>query len=200
MATVVVGVAGKIASGKDTACAYFASRGVAVVDVDALGHEALAAEAERIAARFGAAVVPGGQVDRGALGRLVFADPAALAALEAIVHPAMAARARALLAAAAGPACCNAALLFRMGLDAACDRTLFIDAPDDVLVARAAARDGGDQARARAVLASQIDLNRARENADMVIENASTREEFVSRLAAAFEALFGRTTDGEAPH
>ena len=90
-ARAVIGLTGNIASGKSAVTRMLAELGADVVDADLVAHEALAAgaeEAARIAERFGAEVMrPDGAVDRAALGRVVFADPQALADLEAIVHP-----------------------------------------------------------------------------------------------------------------
>ena len=99
-----IGLTGAIGCGKSTVAAYLASRGAVVIDADRLardvtgpGEPALTA----IAARFGGDVIDAdGRLDRAALGRVVFGDPAALAALEAIVHPAVRPRILAALEAA----------------------------------------------------------------------------------------------------
>jgi len=87
----VIGLTGNIASGKSAVAAMLADLGADVIDADRVAQEALAAgsdEAARVAQRFGPAVArPDGSIDRAALGRIVFSDPEALAALEAIVHP-----------------------------------------------------------------------------------------------------------------
>jgi dephospho-CoA kinase len=100
-----IGLTGPIGCGKSTVAAMLAARGAAVVDADALardvtepGEPALSAIVER----FGVSVLRSdGSLDRAALGRRVFADPAALRALEAIVHPAVYPRILAALEAAA---------------------------------------------------------------------------------------------------
>lgn len=88
-----IGLTGPIGCGKSTVAAHLASRGTIVIDADQIarqvtgpGEPATAAIAER----FGAELLgPDGQLDRVALGRIVFTDPGALADLEAIVHPAV---------------------------------------------------------------------------------------------------------------
>ena len=95
-----IGLTGPIGCGKSTVAAHLARRGAIIIDADQVargvtepGEPALAA----IVARFGVDVIgPDGSLDRAALGRRVFDDPAELAALEAITHPAI--RPRILLA------------------------------------------------------------------------------------------------------
>ncbi len=90
MAT-ALGIVGAIASGKSTAARWFAERGWTVVDADAEAHALYAPGSELVAAlgdRFGSQILRGdGTVDRAALGKIVFADPKALADLDALVHP-----------------------------------------------------------------------------------------------------------------
>ena len=100
-----IGLTGPIGCGKSTVAAHLASRGAIVIDADRLAREvtepgepALTA----IADRFGSEVIGAdGRLDRPALGRIVFGDAAALADLEAIVHPAVRPRILAALEAAA---------------------------------------------------------------------------------------------------
>jgi dephospho-CoA kinase len=98
-----IGLTGPIGCGKSTVAGFLADRGAIVIDADQLardvtepGEPALAAIAER----FGGGVIDDGRLDRAALGRIVFSDPASLADLEAIVHPAVRTRILAALAAA----------------------------------------------------------------------------------------------------
>src|SRR5215471_9486265 len=86
-----VALTGGIATGKSYCLARFAELGAATIDADLLAREAVApgsAGLKAVADRFGAGVLAAdGSLDRAALGRIVFADPKARAALEAIVHP-----------------------------------------------------------------------------------------------------------------
>ena len=89
----VIGLTGAIAVGKSTVARMLAAKGAAVIDGDQVVHTLYAdnrALVARIAARFGPAVLaPDGSLDRAALGRIVFPDPAALADLETLVYPAV---------------------------------------------------------------------------------------------------------------
>jgi len=88
-----IGLTGPIGCGKSTVARVLAEEGAVVVDADVVAR-AVSAPGEpahdAILGRFGDAVrAPDGTLDRSALARLVFEDPAALAELEAIVHPAV---------------------------------------------------------------------------------------------------------------
>jgi dephospho-CoA kinase len=93
MARRVIGLTGGIGVGKSTAAATLADLGATIIDCDQLGRDVVAvggAAYEGIVDHFGAAVVAdGGELDRAALGAIVFNDPEQLAALNAITHPAI---------------------------------------------------------------------------------------------------------------
>lgn len=83
-------VVGGMGAGKSTVCRMLARHGGSVIDVDHLGHRVLLLPQVRreLSERFGAAMLgPDGAVNRRALGRRVFRDPAALRDLNALVHP-----------------------------------------------------------------------------------------------------------------
>src|SRR5690348_11125269 len=92
----IIGLTGGIASGKSTFAAALRARGVPVLDADALARAAVAKGApalDEIVAAFGPEVLaPDGELDRRRMGERVFAEPAARARLEAIVHPRVRAR------------------------------------------------------------------------------------------------------------
>ncbi|MFP4638779.1 MAG: dephospho-CoA kinase [Spirochaetaceae bacterium] len=139
----VVGVAGKYCAGKSTVAQMLAEAGYRVIDVDRLGHEALARRGEDVRRVFGGDYVDEeGSVDRGRLGRLVFRDRTALRRLESIVHPEMVEMVRERLRTSQQPTVINAALLFPMGLDTLCDTVLWVTAPALTRICRARRRDG----------------------------------------------------------
>jgi dephospho-CoA kinase len=99
-----------------------------------------------------------GVVDRRALGRIVFTDPAARGRLERIVHPHMADRARQEIARVGGSVLINAAVLHRMGLDRSCDAVICVTSPWPLRFLRATRRDRLSFRDALARLASQQDI------------------------------------------
>ena len=179
-----LGVTGGIGSGKSALVARLARHaGVRVIEADGLAKRLMAEDPEvraALVARFGAETFDAqGRLDRAGLAARVFADPAELAALNAIVHPAVRrALAEAMrLAAADGVAVLvyEAALLFETGGDAVVDQVVWVDAPVATRLARAAARDGVPEAAVRDRMRHQIDPETARQRADRVVDNAGDR-------------------------
>lgn len=159
----VIGIVGRMAAGKSTVAGRLAEKGAVVLDADAMAHEVLEEPEVRAAvvARFGPGVLgPDGRVRRGPLARLVFGpDPsqaAALADLEAIIHPRVRARLDARLAdlraaeAADGRprvAALDVPLLVQAGWVGVCDLVVVVECPDAVRFGRLAARGIGPAER-----------------------------------------------------
>jgi dephospho-CoA kinase len=191
----VVGLTGRYCAGKDTVGRLFAARGFHLIDVDGLGHEALASKASQVAAAFGDGVRgPDGSIDRRALGRVVFGDPAALARLEAIVHPAMVESVKTIIAASAGDVLVNAAVLHRMGLALLCDAVVWVTAPLPLRLSRALRRDRIPFCEALARISAQGDV-RPQLNGPVVdtytVRNRGTARSLERRVAAVVRRLKG---------
>jgi dephospho-CoA kinase len=173
----VVGLTGGIGSGKTTVADRLAALGAVVVDTDEIsrrltgpGGEAMEAVREAFGARF---VTHGGALDRAAMRALAFEDPAARSRLEAILHPAIRARADALLAEARGPyAVVVVPLLFetRGYLDRV-ERVLVVDCPEALQASRVAARSGLAREQVAAIMAAQWPRWRRLQMADDVAWN-----------------------------
>ena len=199
-----LGVTGGIGSGKSALVARLAAHGgVRAVLADDVAKRLMAEDADvrrQLVERFGAETFgPDGALDRAALAGRVFGDPAEVAALNAIVHPAVR---RALLgeiarAEADGVAVLvyEAALLFETGGDAVVDRVVWVDAPADTRVARASARDGVPAEAVRARMRHQIRPEAARQRADVVVDNAGD----LAALWAAADALAADLGAGPPP-
>jgi len=190
-----LGLTGSIGMGKSTVTGFFRQLGVPVFDADAEVHDlqgpggALLGEIE---ARFPGTTGPGG-VDRMALGAQVFGKPVELRALEAIVHPAVAARRRTFLRRHAGHrlVLLDIPLLFEVGLDAQMDAVVVVSAPAHLQRRRVLRRKGMTPARLRSLLKSQLPDAMKRAGADIVISTArpkwQTRAQ-VARLVACLRA------------
>jgi dephospho-CoA kinase len=137
----VIGLTGRYCSGKGTAAGVLAALGCRVVDADDLSHEVLVERTTVVLSEFGPSVRSAdGGVDRRALGKIVFVDPAARTRLEAILYPEITERIRRFIA-GGGDVVINAPLLQRAGLESLCDALLFVRAPALVRLVRAVRRD-----------------------------------------------------------
>ncbi|RZS47388.1 dephospho-CoA kinase [Sphaerotilus mobilis] len=173
-----IGLTGGIGSGKSTVAAMLAAHGAWVVDTDALARELTApggAALPAIAARFGADMIgPDGALDRARMRTRVFADPAAKAALEAILHPKIGAltEARAAAGAPGQVRVFDVPLLVESGRwRERVDRVLVVDASVETQLARVMQRSGWPESQVRAVIAAQASREARRAVADAVILN-----------------------------
>jgi dephospho-CoA kinase len=162
--TLRIDITGPIGCGKSAVAGWLAELGATVVDADELAREstapgepALDAVIERFGERYRRA---DGSLDRAALGRLVFSDPAALADLEAIVHPAVRSRienAMAAAEAASAPAIAVEAIkLVEGGLAQLCDEVWLVICDPDRQFERLLGR-GVNEAEATQRIAAQDD-------------------------------------------
>jgi dephospho-CoA kinase len=139
----IIGLTGACCAGKNHVAALLEKRGLPVLDVDTLGHQAIIEEKEAIVSRFGVDILgPGGEVDRRRLGTKVFGKPEEMAALEAIVHPAAnRLTLRWLEAQGDRPCVVNAALLHRSSAFELLDAVILVKAPLLTRLLRAKKRD-----------------------------------------------------------
>ncbi|HEU4624247.1 MAG TPA: dephospho-CoA kinase [Steroidobacteraceae bacterium] len=184
-----VGLTGGIASGKSTVARLFEALGVPVIDTDVLAREVVAPGQPvlaQIAARFGAGVLtPDGALDRAALRKLIFSDPAARADLERLTHPAIRALLEARSAAAGGEYQIHVIpLLVETGGRDRVDRVLVVDCSEELQIRRLQARDGSTLEQARAILAAQASRAARLAVADDVIENSGDLGQLRDRVAA----------------
>ena len=172
-----IALTGSIGMGKTTVAAMFARAGVPVFDADAevrrlqgRGGELV----EAIGARFPGTIVDGA-VDREALSRAVLGNADELAALEAIVHPAVQeARLQFIAENADAPALLfDIPLLFETGGEQAFDTIVVVSAPAEVQRARVLARPGMTEAKFDAILARQMPDEEKRQRANFVVETGA---------------------------
>jgi dephospho-CoA kinase len=173
-----IGLTGGIGSGKSTVAAMLAGLGAHVIDTDALAHSLTAPGGAAIAAiaqRFGAEMItPEGALDRARMRERVFADPAAKAALEQILHP-MIGRLTEAQANAAAPGqvrVFDVPLLVESGRwRERVDRVLVVDCSIQTQVERVVQRNGWSPGQVHAVIAAQASREARRAAADTVILN-----------------------------
>ena len=196
-----VALTGGIATGKTWCLRRFATLGAATVDADALARDAVAPGSDglaAVAARFGADVLDAsGTLDRSALGRLVFGDPAARRDLEAIVHPAVYARLegwyREVSRRAEPPpvAIAEIPLLYETGREGDFEAVVVAGCPAEVQLTRLRERDGLSEADARSRLAAQQPIEEKMRRADYVIDTSGTMEDSDAGVRRVWAALTG---------
>ena len=180
--------------------------GAVVIDADQVAREVTAPGTPavlQIAATFGEDLIDeDGSLDRAALGRIVFSDPAALAALEAIVHPAVRPVILEEMAGAersGAPAVVVEAIkLVEGGLSTLCDEVWLITCSSDVQLARVLARSAArrvDAAEGQARMQAQSDLvARLRPAATRILDTSGDLDTTRASIEAAYrDALAGRT-------
>lgn len=175
----LIGLTGNIASGKSLVLARLGELGAHTVDADRVVHELQRPGQPVYAAireAFGDGVIaPDGQLDRRALSAIVFSDPAALARLEALIHPAVRERIEGEIERAAAPVVViDAIKLFEGGLAARCDENWVVTCDPNIQLARLIAREGYSEVEARRRMDAQQPAALKVAQADVVIDNSGT--------------------------
>ena len=196
--TLQVGLTGGIGSGKSEVSRLLAAEGAVLVDSDVLAREAVAPGTPGLSAvveEFGPGVLaPDGTLDRPALGRLVFADPARRAALEAIVHPYVRRRSAEIAHGAAADAVVvhDVPLLVEKDLQGLYDVVVVVDSDEETQVRRLVGLRGMAEADARARVAAQATRERRLAAADLVVVNDGDLADLRERVAAVWAELLRR--------
>jgi dephospho-CoA kinase len=202
MASMRVGLTGGVASGKTTVSALLRELGAIVIDADALAREVVEPGTpglEAVAAEFGPEVVGAdGRLDRARLGGIVFADPSRRAALEAVIHPLVRARARELESRAPAGALVvhDIPLLVESGQAPGFDAVVVVDVPEDLQVARAVSERSWSEEEARSRMAAQASRAERLAVATHVVDNSGTLEDLRQRVTEVFEELVGTRSTG----
>jgi dephospho-CoA kinase len=178
---ILVGLTGGIGAGKSTVSALLAQRGAVIIDADAITHELQRPGTpvfDAIVERFGDGVVAAtGELDRQALADIVFNDADELAALNAIVHPAVGAEMVARLAAEAETdhvVILDVPLLVESGRSDMAG-TIVVDVAPEVALERLVDQRGVSEADAKARMARQATREERLAKADRVVDNSGTR-------------------------
>jgi dephospho-CoA kinase len=169
---------GSLGMGKSRTAQFFGEQGVPVYDADAVVHELYASEAVPVIDRAFPSAVVDGKVDRAKLAALVLGDDAALARLESIVHPLVAARREKFLAEAqankAKAVLLDIPLLFETLGERICDAVVVVSAPADMQRRRAFERPGMTEEKFTALLAKQLPDAEKRRRADFVVDTSQS--------------------------
>jgi dephospho-CoA kinase len=189
----VVALTGGIGSGKSLVANYFFTLGAEVLDADQISRQVIERGTpgfDEVVATFGDSVLKDGEIDRRALGEIIFADPEKRKALEAIIHP----KVQQALATARKALGDNDILIYEIPLlvetDAAkkFDYIITVEAPLEARVDRLKAR-GLHQSEIEMRIASQASSEQRISIANTVINNDGDEEELLRKVEAIWEEL-----------
>ena len=174
----VLCLTGSLGMGKSTAASFFAEAGVPVHDSDATVHALYAGAAAPLIERAFPGTTAGGKVDRPKLAAAVLGDDAAIARLEAIVHPLVATVRDKFLADAqargAPMVVLDVPLLFETGGDKHCDAVAVVSAPADVQRRRAFERPSMTEEKFESLVAKQMPDAEKRRRADFIVDTSQS--------------------------
>lgn len=188
-----IGLTGGIASGKSTVSLYLASLGMEIIDGDLLAREVLVLYPEILTYlqdTYGDLIFQEGQLDRRALGRIIFQDEEKKRAYLDVIMPKIVEEARKRLKEAKGSfVVLDAALLFEEGLEKDVDITVTVFVPYEVQLERLLKRDGLTVSEAVSRIRSQMPLAEKKRRADHVVDNSSSREETYQQINEILKSL-----------
>lgn len=192
-----LGLAGGIGSGKTAATDYFAQKGIAIIDADLIAREVVSPGQPALTDihdHFGdEALLQDGNLNRAWLRQRVFETPEERRWLEQVTHP----RIRALTLkrleeASSDYAILVAPLFFESGMESLVDRTLLIDVPIGVQIARASSRDQADPKQIQAIINAQMNRSDRQRKADDIVENTGTLETLYQSLDRCHQSYLER--------
>jgi dephospho-CoA kinase len=200
--TIVLGLTGSVGMGKSLVAGMLRDLGVPVHDADAAVHALLRKGGRAVAAvgaLFPEALMRGpgamkdDQIDRAALGRIVFADPGKMKKLEGILHPLVRADSDAFIALMRmeeRPLCVlDIPLLFETKGEGRVDKIACVTAPPEIQRARALARPGMTAEKFERILASQMPDAEKRARSRYIIDNGGSREDTLRQVKALVAGL-----------
>jgi dephospho-CoA kinase len=196
--TVRVGLTGGVASGKSTVSAILAELGAVVIDADLIAREVVARGTpglDAVVAEFGPELLTAdGDLDRPAMGALVFGDPDARRRLEAIIHPLVHRRSAELEEEAGDDAVVvhDIPLLAEVGRAGSFDAVVVVDAPAELQVSRMVDDRGWTRADAESRIAAQATRDDRLAIATYVVDNTGTRDALRAQVEEIYAALAAR--------
>ena len=193
----VIGLTGNFGTGKTTVSQVLAGLGAAVIDADRLGHELFQPGSqayEEVVSTFGNDILkPDREIDRGKLGQLTFADAAALARLNQIMHPRMYEIARERIEQyrqqGSEVVVLEAALLIEADWIPLVDQVWVTAAPESVIIERLKANRGFSQAQILARLRSQMPPEEKARQADVIIDTDCSLAELKAKVTELWQKL-----------
>jgi dephospho-CoA kinase len=189
----VLCLTGSLGMGKSTAAKFFAECGVPVHDSDAVVHTLYEGEAVSLIERAFPGSTADGKVDRNTLAAMVLNDQAALARLEAIIHPLVTASREKFLAQAqargAPIVVVDIPLLFETTAESQCDAVVVVSAPAEIQRARALDRPGMTEEKFATLLAKQLPDAQKRRRADFVVDSSQSFEQTRAQIRDILQSV-----------
>ena len=195
----IVGLTGGIATGKSVVDDELRRLGAHIIDADKIAREVVEPGKpayDEIVKEFGNGVLePGGALDRKALGRIVFSDPAALEKLGSITHPRIRERikeeARRLSAQGDSIIVLDVALLIETGVKYEVEKIIVVFAEKEQQIQRLMDRDGLSRGEAEKRVSIQMDIKEKLKYADYVIDNSGAKDWTIEQTRALYSELEG---------
>ena len=199
----IIGLTGNIATGKTVVRRMLGHLGAYTIDADALTHRIMAPDGpgyKPILDQFGKFILGDDDaIDRKKLGKIVFADPEALVALEAIIHPYVRKAVDYMIKSAKQDVVVVEAIkLLESPLKDRCDVIWVTTSSEDNQIARLASKRGMSAAESRQRMEAQSEQSWKIAAADLVIENNGNFEDTWKQVNHGWEALFPETAAAEA--
>jgi dephospho-CoA kinase len=190
----LIGLTGNIATGKSTVAKMLQDLGATVIDADALVHELQrkgTATFDAIVAAFGVGILDrAGEIDRKALGSIVFTEPAQLRVLESILHPAVLLDSVQRITAASTPVVVYEAIkLIEAGRAEMCDALWVVTARYEVQLERLMRDRRMSEAEARQRIDAQPPQSEKIQRATVVIDNSDSLQKTRQQVEAAFRGI-----------
>ncbi|CAB4680782.1 unannotated protein [freshwater metagenome] len=189
----VIGLTGGIGSGKSLAAQFFAELGALVIDADQLARDVIARGTEgfdEIVNYFGDSILKNGDIDRRALGEIVFKDANALAALEGIVHPRVTAQFNEAVHSLSGDQILvyEIPLLFEKSAADRFDLVITVEADMELRIARLRAK-GLHISEIQSRIAAQATREQRVGVADHVLENSGSEDDLLRQVENIWDGL-----------
>jgi dephospho-CoA kinase len=193
----IIGILGGICSGKSTVGAEFAKLGCAVIDADAMAKQLLDEPTiqPKVISLFCKDILnSAGNIDRQKLARIVFPDPAKLAALTAIIHPPVLEKTEALIEKYMADAdifaiVLDMPLLVEVGWKKRCNSLVFVDCDPKIRLKRAENRGVKDENQLKVRENFQISLDKKRQMSDYSVHNDSDLSELAQQISRIFKCI-----------
>ena len=194
----IIGILGGVGAGKSTVAGELSQMGCALIDADGINHEVLARPEiiKQIVELWGEGILaPGGEIDRQALGEIVFADSRKLKQLTDLTHPEVLALQQSLIEryrqkAGVKAVILDVPLLMEVGVHDNCDYLIFVDCPESIRRARLCGNRGWNEEKIKKIENFQIMLDKKAQIADYIAHNNSDIPDLRIQLRKILDSIF----------